>query len=223
MNVNFSFSINTILYKKDPEETTIGREIVRHSIELIEDLGIDEFTFKKLSIKIHHSEATIYRYFENKQMLLLYIVSWYWHYLNFLIEYRTQNMMEPKQKVEEVIGIFSENLNKSKLSSLYNLGAIFHIVIREGNKVYMNPDVTEINKTEAFKPYKDLCAKLSGIFLSYNPSYKYAHSLASTLVETSHMQIYFANHLPSLTDVKTANKNEYIYQFLSHFIFQSLN
>ena len=193
MEVNISFSVNKQLFKKNPEESTIGREIISNSIELIHTMGIDAFTFKKLAVKIGHTEATIYRYFENKQMLLLYIVNWYWLYIDFLIEFKIQNLKEPKQKIEE------------------------------GNKVYLHTEVKEINKIQLYKPYKDLCKKIASIFRSYNLDYSYSHSLASTLIEISHLQIYFAENLPSLTDVNEKNKHKYTHSFLSDLIFKSLN
>lgn len=223
MEVNISFSVNKQLFKKNPEESAIGKEIVSHSIELINELGIENFTFKKLGAKINHTEATIYRYFDNKQMLLLYIVNWYWHYLDFLIDFKTQNLKDPKDKINEVIAILSQNLSLTKLTSYYNLGAIFQIINREGNKVYLHTEVKEINKIQLYKPYKDLCAKIAAIFQSYNPKYPYSHSLASTLIETSHLQIFFAENLPRLTDVNEKNKQNYTHSFLSDIIFKSLN
>ncbi|MCE2963502.1 MAG: TetR/AcrR family transcriptional regulator [Chitinophagales bacterium] len=223
MVANFSFHINPHLFKKNPEESAIGREIVSNSIDLINNLGIENFTFKKLATKIQHTEATIYRYFENKQMLLLYIVSWYWHYLDFLIDYKIQNLAEPKQKIQEIISILSQNLSETKLTSYYNMAAIFEIVIREGNKVYLHTEVKEINKIQLYKPYKDLCEKISLLFQTYNSSYKFSHSLASTLVETSHLHIFFTENLPRLTDVNEENKNSYTHHFLSDLIFKSLN
>jgi AcrR family transcriptional regulator len=190
---------------------------------LIHTLGLDGFTFKKLAVKIEHTEATIYRYFENKQMLLLYIVNWYWLYLDFLIEFKIQNLKDPKHKINEIITILSQNLTETKLTSYYNLGAIFQIINREGNKVYLHTEVKEINKIQLYKPYKDLCAKIAAIFLSYKPKYPYSHSLASTLIETSHLQIFFTENLPRLTDVNEQNKANYANSFLSDLIFKSLN
>jgi AcrR family transcriptional regulator len=223
MEVNISFSVNKQLFKKNPEESAIGREIISNSIELIHTLGIEGFTFKKLAVKIGHTEATIYRYFENKQMLLLYIVNWYWLYLDFLIDFKIQNLNDSKHKIHEVLGILSQNLSETRLTSYYNLAAIFHIIIREGYKVYLHTEVKEINKIQLYKPYKDLCAKIAAIFQSYNPKYLYSHSLASTLIETSHLQIFFAENLPRLTDVNEKNKKNYTYNFLSDLIFKSLN
>jgi AcrR family transcriptional regulator len=222
MEVHFSFDINPLLFKKNPEESAIGRQIVGNSIELIYELGIENFTFKKLASKIQHTEATIYRYFENKQMLLLYLVNWYWHYLDVLIDFKLQNLTDPKQKLEEVIAVLSQSLKNTQLTSYYNLEAMFHIVIKEGNKVYLNSNVKEINKIQVYKPFKDLCEKLSLLFREYNPDYEFPRSLASTLIEVSHLQIFFSDNLPKLTDVNPSNKYNYIQRFLTTLIFKSL-
>ena len=89
MEVHFSFDINPLLFKKNPEESAIGRQIVGNSIELIHELGIENFTFKKLSTKIKTTEATVYRYFENKHRLLIYITTWFWTWMEYQIIFHT--------------------------------------------------------------------------------------------------------------------------------------
>ena len=39
--------------------------------------SVEEFTFRKLAQKINTTEASVYRYFENKHRLLIYILAWY--------------------------------------------------------------------------------------------------------------------------------------------------
>ncbi|MFZ1526229.1 MAG: hypothetical protein WAT22_15510 [Saprospiraceae bacterium] len=58
----FSFAPNIIkdIYLKDPFSSELGRSIIKESIEMIDDLGFEEFTFKKLAIKIKSTEATVY-------------------------------------------------------------------------------------------------------------------------------------------------------------------
>jgi len=222
MEVNFSFNISPYLYKKNPESSIMGREIVSQSIVLIDEQGIENFTFRKLAHHTHHTEATIYRYFENKQKLFLYIVGWYWCYLDFLIDYKIQNLEHPEKKILEIISILSNNLATPHLTTYYSIGKINTIVIREGNKVYMNTHISEINKIQLYKPYKDLCTKISDIFKDYNPHYPFSNFLASTLLETSHLQTFFSENLPTLTNETPLNKDLYIQSFLTDFIFKSL-
>ena len=78
MDYSLSFRVNEKIYVRDPEGTELGRQMVKRAIDLIYDLGFEAFTFKKLALQMNTTEATIYRYFENKHRLLLYIISWYW-------------------------------------------------------------------------------------------------------------------------------------------------
>jgi AcrR family transcriptional regulator len=43
---------------------------VKNGLILINKIGFEEFTFKKLSIEISTTEASIYRYFENKHQII---------------------------------------------------------------------------------------------------------------------------------------------------------
>jgi hypothetical protein len=55
------------------------------------------------------------------------------------------------------------------------------------------------------------------------PSFPYAHSLSSTLVETSHLQNYFMENLPSLTDFGKQSDKAPLIQYLEHLVFSALN
>jgi hypothetical protein len=45
---NLIFKLNDHLYLRDPQHTPLGQNIVRVSIEMIDRLGFEQFTFKKL-------------------------------------------------------------------------------------------------------------------------------------------------------------------------------
>jgi AcrR family transcriptional regulator len=73
MELSLNIKMNNNLFLRDPEETELGREIIKNSIILIHKTGFESFTFKKLAEKIGTTEAGIYRYFENKhQVAYLY-------------------------------------------------------------------------------------------------------------------------------------------------------
>ena len=76
MDFRVSFKVNEKIYLKNPEQSEIGRKKEKNGIDLIHQLGFEHFTFKKLAIEMQTTEATIYRYFENKHRLLLYILNW---------------------------------------------------------------------------------------------------------------------------------------------------
>ena len=45
---NLKIDINDMIYLKDPESSDLGKRIIEHSIKLIDEIGFDNFTFKKL-------------------------------------------------------------------------------------------------------------------------------------------------------------------------------
>ena len=104
----------------------------------------------------------------------------------------------------------------------YNKKFLNQIVISESSKVYLTKEVAEINKSEVFNPYKELCAKIASIITAYNKKYPFPKSLSSTIIEAAHHQQFFSLHLPRLTDVTAKNKNEFAFMFLEDLVFKAL-
>jgi hypothetical protein len=222
MDFQVTFKVNANLYLRDPEGSDVGKEIVKKSIDLIYQLGFEHFTFKKLAKEINTTEATVYRYFENKHSLLLYILNWYWCYMEFLVMFKLQNIKDPKAKLKAIVELLTHELPESSGLLDYNKKYLNQIVISESSKTYLVKEVEEINKNAAFKPYKDLCTKIADVISAYNPKYKYPRSLSSTLIETSHYQQFFSEHLPKLTDVQPKSSNEFTSGFLNDLLFKVL-
>ena len=222
MDFQLSFKVNEHIYLRDPESSELGKQIVKNAIDLIYELGFEHFTFKKLAAKMSTTEASIYRYFENKHRLLLYILNWYWSYMEFLVDFTIQNIQDPKEKLTKIITLFTQNLPESVGQLDYNKSYLNQIVLSESSKVYLIKEVKEINSFQVFKPYKDLCNKISEVMLSFNPSYAFSISLSSTLIETAHSQQYFSKNLPRLTDVSNEKEEEFVFNFLSQLVFSAL-
>ncbi|HRG32893.1 MAG: TetR/AcrR family transcriptional regulator [Saprospiraceae bacterium] len=222
MDFQVKFNINEKIYLRNPEISEIGKQIVKKAIDLIYELGFEQFTFKKLAHEINSTEATVYRYFENKHRLLLYILNWYWCYMEFLVIFKLENVADKKEKLRIIVNLLTHEFSESTNQFDYNKKYLNHIVIAESSKVYLVKEVSEINKNEVFKPYKDLCAKIASVISSYNPKYKYPRSLSTTLIETSHQQQYFSINLPKLTDATAKNKSEFTCQFIEDFLFKVL-
>ena len=55
--------VNSSLFLKDPFSSELGILIVQEGARLIQELGMEHFTFKKLGAQIGSTEAAIYRYF----------------------------------------------------------------------------------------------------------------------------------------------------------------
>lgn len=200
-----SIVIGEKYYNKDPQSSELGRSIVSSAIELLDELGFEQFTFKKLAERINSTEASIYRYFDNKLKLLVYLTTWYWAWIEYMIDFKTYHIEDSEEKLKVILKIIShvdENSGAFDLDGL-NLKALRRVVDTESDKTYLTKQVDEINKEGLFKGYKSLCHKIALIVEEINPDYAYSHSLISTILEASHQQAFFALHLPSLTEITT--------------------
>lgn len=220
--MQLQIKMNQKLYIRDPELTELGKKILLHGIHLIHKTGFESFTFKKLSEDIGTTEAGIYRYFENKHKLLIYITAWYWAWLQYRVTVYTQNLANPVTKLKKVIKLLASTVEDDIKTSHVPENILHQIIISEGSKAYLTKHVTEDNKDELFKPYKDLVAKIGSIILECNPRYKYPKSLASTIIEMAHFQNFFMHHLPSLTDFEDNKSDSRIVSFLEELVFSSI-
>ena len=223
MIAKLQIQLNPALYLRDPQTTELGQKIVKESIFLIDEIGFEAFTFKKLSIRINSTEASIYRYFENKHRLLVYLIAWYWNYIEYRITFETHNISSPEEKLRIAIRFITSKLQDDDNFPGISESVLQHIVINESDKTYLTENVDEINKEGLFKGYKSLCMTIASYMSEINPDFKYPRSLTSTCLEAAHQQIFFTKHLPRLSDIK---KDEDIYErnfeFLSTLIFNSL-
>ena len=222
MKLALQFNMNPSLYLRDPEGTDLGKNIIQHSIQLIHDTGFEAFTFKKLAESIGTTEAGVYRYFENKHKLLVYIISWYWRWLDFQIGYQTKNLINPISKLKKVITILATTVEDDLMTGHVDESILHQILISEGSKAFLTKQVNQDNKQEYFKPYKDLCNTIGEIILECNPKYKYPHSLASTIIEMAHLQNFFMNHLPTLTDFSKSKDEKEIIKYLEDLVFNTI-
>lgn len=208
--------LNPNLYLKNPQETELGRKIVKDSIVLIDEIGFEKFTFKKLAANIDSTEASIYRYFENKHRLLVYLIAWYWNWLEYIIDYKTNNIKSAEEKLKIAIRVITEKKIIDPYFPQINEEALYRIIISESDKTYLTKQVDEDNKEGLFRGYKSLCKKIADIVRLINPSYPFPHALISTILQASHQQVFYAQHLPSLTelDFKLDKLNEQNYHFL---------
>lgn len=198
--------VNEKIYIKDPNSSELGNKIIEESIKLIDKVGMEHFTFRKLSHKINSTEASIYRYFENKHKLLLYLTSWYWGWMEYQLVFSTTNISSPIERLKLAIQLLSKNISKNEKFGTIPLDLLSRILIAESAKAYLIKEVDNVNKDGAYSSYKRLIARISNIILEINPKFKFSHTLISTIVEGIHHQKYFADHLPSLTDIKADDK-----------------
>jgi AcrR family transcriptional regulator len=215
--------MNEKLFLRNPEESALGKKIVKHGLLLINKLGFEEFTFKKLAAEIKTTEASIYRYFENKHRLLTYIITWYWSFIEYKVVFSINNIASPEMKLRTIIKLLVEEpVDKGLDADFISESEAYKLVMWEGSKAYLTRHVSKDNKDRLFKPYKDLCERFSSIIKEYNPKYSFPHSLASTVLEMSHSQKFFLQNLPALTDFPKSNDDKKIIQFLESLLFNSI-
>lgn len=222
MKPALQIKMNEALFLRNPESSELGKNILKHSILLIDKYGFESFTFRKLSEEIGTTEAGIYRYFENKHKLLVYLTAWYWGWLEFQISFQTNNLKDPAARLKKVIKLLATPVEDDEQTNYINESLLHQIVISEGSKAYLTKQVGEDNKQQFFKPYKDLCAVVGSIISECNPKYKYPRSLASTIIEMAHFQNFFMNNLPSLTDFGKSKADRSIIAFLNDLVFSGL-
>lgn len=223
MQLEVRIKMNDKLFLRNPEESALGKRIVKHGLSLINKLGFEDFTFKKLAVEINTTEASIYRYFENKHKLLVYLITWYWSFLEYKTIFSINNLANAELKLKTIIKIITEEpINDSAKTDYISEFDCYKLVIWEGSKSYLTRNVSKDNKDRLFKPYKDLCERFSLIIKEYNPKYKFPHSLASTILEMAHSQKFFKQNLPALTDFPKETDDKKIILFLESLLFNSL-
>ena len=215
-----TIKVNENVFLKNPETSDLGQNIVQGSIELMDEIGFDNFTFKKLAIQIGSTEASIYRYFENKHNLLVYLVLWYWGWQEYRLVMRTLNIEDSKIKLERAILVLTEKIEEDSTFSNINEIKLYKVVNAESSKIYLNKKVDEDNESGFFSQYKEVVQRLSDIILEINPKYKYPHMLVSTIIEGAHHQRFFAEHLPRLTD--QIEGEDAITTFYKNLVFKSI-
>lgn len=215
-----SIKINDSVFIKDPESSELGLKIIRGGIDLLDELGFEDFTFKKLAKHISSTEASIYRYFESKHQLLSYLVSWYWGWTEYKLVFGTANLTSNEEMLKKAIEILTgpivldnsfNNIDEIKLNQ---------IIIREFSKIYLNTHVDRDNAEGYFLPYKSVVARVSDFVTAINPDFQFPHMLVSTIIEGAHHQRFFAEHLPRLTDV--IEGEDAVSKFYTELVFKSI-
>ena len=197
---NLKIQVNEKIYVKDPETSALGKKIIEQSILLIDEIGFDNFTFKKLGDKIGSNESSLYRYFENKHKLLVYLSSWYWSWMEYKLVFATNNITDPKEKLRKAITIITEKVEDDNSTEHINEAILNKIIIAEFTKTLHTKEVDQENKEGFFLIYKRVINRIVTIVNEVNPNYPYAKSLVSTIVEGSLHQHFLTEHLTTITN-----------------------
>ena len=191
---------------------------------MIDNAGFEDFTFKKLGMEIGSPEASVYRYFENKHRLLLYLIDWYWTWLEYKIDFKNQNIRSPFERLKNCVVLLVEEKSIDPEIAFVDQQKLQRIVNTEFEKTYLTRQVDTDNKEGLFLPYKSLCKKIAAIIEEINPKYSFPRSLVSTILLSANHQMYYAQHLPSLTNIKKDSKLKHneLSEFLVTMVFNTI-
>jgi AcrR family transcriptional regulator len=197
---NIKIQVNNKIYLKDPETSALGKKIIENSILLINEIGFEEFTFKKLGDLIGSNESSIYRYFESKHKLLVYLSSWYWSWIEYRLVFATNNISDPTEKLKKAIAIVTEKIVDDAATAHINESILNKIIIAEFTKAFHTKEVDKENKEDFFQIYKSVINRIVVMINNVNPDYPYAKSLVSNLVEGALHQHFLQDHLKTITN-----------------------
>lgn len=216
---SLKIKINDKIFVKDPETSTLGKKIIQESILLIHEIGFDYFTFKKLGEKIQSNESSIYRYFENKHKLLLYLSSWYWSWMEYKLVFSTSNISSPKEKLYKAIKIVTEIVEDDESTAHINESILNKIIIAEFTKTLHTKEVDEENKIGFFVIYKRVIQRLAEIIQEVEPTYNFSKSLSSSIVEGALHQHFTRIHFKTITEYNETISPSDFYEDLVNQIF----
>lgn len=217
---NIQIKVNDYLFIKDPESSALGKRIIAGSIDLLYQQGFEDFNFKKLAHQINSTEASIYRYFENKHKILLYLTMWYWGWTESKLILSTMNIEDPESLLKRAIDVITKDVQEDGNFEHINEIKLQKIIYDESAKAYLNKYVDDENKHGVFSFYKSVVKRVSDMILEINPNYPFPNMLVTTIIEGAHLQRYFGEHLPGLTNY--SSKKDHITKFSEHLVLSAL-
>ncbi|MCU0319447.1 MAG: TetR/AcrR family transcriptional regulator [Flavobacteriales bacterium] len=194
------------VYLKDPQATELGRRILEQGVRMIDELGLEAFTFGKLAAELSTAESSIYRYFENKHRLLIYLIGWYWSWREYKLAFDTANIADHRERLGRAIRSITEPVTERGNFAYLDLRALYRIAVSESAKAYMTKGVDTEHREGCFGSFKRICDRLKEHILSVDPAHPFPAMLASNVVDGSMVQRFFAEHLPSLTEKQARAK-----------------
>jgi AcrR family transcriptional regulator len=212
--------IDEKLFLKNPMTSDIGQEMVRQSVIIIAAEGLEGFNFKKLALALGSTETTIYRYFNNKQQLMMYLASWYWGLLEWRIAFATTNVNVPSAKLDKALLVLSTPMNASAEIGFMNECKLQSIVASESFKAFEMKGLLKKDRIGYFKAYSNLCIRVSELITLNNKNHKFPKAMAATIIETAHYQMFLQNNMPELTDLPAGETH--LYSLLHQLAFKAL-
>ena len=208
------------LFLKDPTISKVGRSILSDGLVLLNEIGLEEFTFKKLANRIQTTESTIYRYFESKHQFLFYLFNFYWAWVEIGVVFATTNIPSPIERLKRIINQLTLVVENDIRTPYIDESILQQVIAIESSKTFLTKKVDDENKTGYFKQYKKLVDRISKVILEINPKFPYPNALVTTLIESSFHQRFFGEHLPRLTN--ELNHQTHLNDFLTNLCFNTI-
>jgi AcrR family transcriptional regulator len=200
-----SVEVSPKLYLKDPTSSDLGKSILREGIELINEIGLEAFNFKKLAKRLQTTESSIYRYFENKHKFLLYLINWYWGWLEYEIVLSTTNLSDPRERLLRTTTILCQPVSGDLNHQLLDLPLLHNIVIEEAPKIFFTKGVESDNENGLFSGYKRVVSRLAETISEANPNYQFQLTLSTTILEAINQQKFLKAHFPRMSNLNGSN------------------
>ena len=201
------------LVLRDPA-SPMGSRILSEGLVLMNGIGLEAFTFKKLAEQIGCTEVTVYHYFANKQRLLQYYFQVYWLWLATHCQQEGKGLKDPIERLRGDIKAICGMWPADARATQFDPHDLRRLVINEGSKSFMHKNVDSDNELKLFKPYKDLCAHIAVEVKAGSPRMKHARSFATTLVEMAHSLEFAMEHLPALTELSERKDRKQLAAYL---------
>ena len=193
----------------------MGGRILADGLVLLNEIGLEAFTFKKLAERIGCTEVTVYHYFANKQRLLQYYFQVYWLWLATHCQQEGRGLKDPLARLHGDIRAICGLWPADAMAAQFAPSDLRELVINEGSKSFMHKNVDSDNELKLFKPYKDLCAHIASELKACSPGMKSPRSFATTLVEMAHSLEFAMHHLPALTELSARKDRKKLSGFLT--------
>lgn len=207
MAIQVTITPSEALSVRNPQDTKLGCEIIAAGVAMLDELGLEQMTFRKLARAVGCTEASIYRYFNSKHQLLLYLVNWYWDWVHYLIKQAAAGESAPVAKLHAGVRALTQPMIENPSVPHVDERRLHQVVLTEGTKAYHSKRTDQHNRAGIFLPYQELVDTLTALITAVNPAFAYPRTLASSLFEMAHNHVYFAEHLPRLTDIRHGGPN----------------
>lgn len=217
---NIIIPVNQEVFIKDPISSVLGKRILKESLAIIEERGIEAFNFKMLSVHVECTEAAIYRYFENKNKLLLYFINWYWGWLEHNLVYGTANLVSSEDKIKMAISLLVEG-PRYKDNFYLNISSLKKVVWEESSKSFMSKELKSHANYRMLHQFYDFSERLKDLIIQYKPDYAFPKVLVSTLIWSSILNAFTQIHKGDLIEENFNGQNKV--DFYYNLVFNSLD